>query len=52
MENTTNPTIDKQKEVKRKMTLFILGIFIIAILYIIYYILFVKNYEETENAYI
>ncbi|WP_297598152.1 HlyD family secretion protein [uncultured Cetobacterium sp.] len=52
MENTTNSTIDKKKEVKRKITLFLLGIIIVGILYIIYYIVFLKNYEETENAYI
>ena len=58
MENT-NQTLtnnekktDNKKEARKKMGLFLLGVLIIGILYLLYYLIFLKGYEETENAYI
>lgn len=43
---------DKKKEGKKKMLKFLIGIVIVAVLFFIYYLLFMLHYEETENAYI
>jgi membrane fusion protein (multidrug efflux system) len=48
----TKDTTKNRNEAKKKMGIFLLIIIVIGILYMIYYILFARGYEETENAYI
>ncbi|WP_294096436.1 biotin/lipoyl-binding protein [uncultured Cetobacterium sp.] len=39
-------------DAKKKIGIFLIIIFVIGILYLLYYMFFLKGYEETENAYI
>ncbi|WP_047382624.1 biotin/lipoyl-binding protein [Cetobacterium sp. ZWU0022] len=52
IEISNETKVKNRADAKKKIGIFLIIIFFIGILYLLYYVIFLKGYEETENAYI